>query len=126
MIARYVRDDARRQITVTTASVIEGTDLWEVVERQASEGTWAYKLLYDERDSTMALTPADFRKLLNYIEELTGVHGARGRVAIVARVNELELLGMYSQLAESVRMTSQVFLDIDVAQAWLDGRPEGP
>ena len=127
MVIDYGRDDGRRQLTVTTGGTVDGADLWGVVERQAREGTWAYDVLYDERQSAMALTPNDFRKLLNYIEELNTTHGRRGRVAIVAgSLGEFELLGMYAQLAESVNLTSQVFLSLDVAQAWLDGRPEGP
>jgi hypothetical protein len=121
MITEYARDDSHRQITVTTGETVDGADLWGIVERQAREGIWSYNVLYDERRSTMALTPNDFRRLLSRIEELNALHGLRGRVAIVAgSASELELLTIYSELAGTVNVASRAFLSLDAAQAWLD------
>ena len=57
----YERDDERRRIIVTTIGDVSLDDLMTVVERQASEETWHYGMLYDSRRVSSVATQAEVR-----------------------------------------------------------------
>jgi hypothetical protein len=109
-------------VTITGPARLE--DLTRVVVRQATEGTWPYALLYDERLVTAALSVSATRELVTLVAELTRAHGQRGPVAIVCRtVDQFGMARMYSTLAENhADLHSNVFYSLAVADQWLDER----
>jgi ribosomal protein L35AE/L33A len=123
MIIEYRRDHEARRITVVSGPTLNVVDLLEVVNRQAAESLWHYDVLYDERQTSTLLSGDDFRVVVAQVDLLTRTHGRRGRVAIVSRsVGEYGLARMYSILAETVELDSDVFHDLESAQAWLENR----
>jgi hypothetical protein len=117
----YVRNDARRRITVTIVGPMRLEDLTAVIERQAAEDTWRYAMLYDERAVTEALSVDATRRLVALVAQLTLAHGARGPVAIVCRAaDQFGMARMYSTLAENrANLDSNVFYELAAAAAWL-------
>jgi hypothetical protein len=99
-------------------------DLTTVIDRQATDGTWRYALLYDERTVTAALSVSATRDLVALVAQLTRAHGPRGPVAIVCRaVDQFGMARMYSTLAENhAGLDSNVFYDVAAAEQWLDER----
>src|SRR5262245_20249520 len=116
----YIRDDDRRRIRVTIADSATLAELIAVVDRQASEGTWQYGMLYDVRALGDPSTAADRETVLNHVRRLITVHGPRGPVAVVARSSAtIGTAQMYSHRAGEDLML-QVFWDLDEAERWLE------
>jgi hypothetical protein len=121
----YLRDDIRRQITVTITGPARLGDLVSVVERQAAEGTWSYALLYDECTGTASLSANATRDFLAVVGRLMRAHGPSRAVAMVcAAVEQFGMARMYSILGEHQGLDSNVFHDVAAAEAWLDTRPK--
>jgi alpha-D-ribose 1-methylphosphonate 5-phosphate C-P lyase len=57
----YERDDERRRIVVTTIGIVGIDDLLTVIDRQASEETWQYGVLYDSRRVASVASQTDVR-----------------------------------------------------------------
>jgi hypothetical protein len=115
----YQRDDQRRLITVTVTEPWSVDDLSSVIDRQASENTWEYALLYDLRTLTDASTEADLQRIA---ERVTAIGGERERgpmgIAIQARP-ALFLMGlMYAKLIKDV-VSVEVLLTTAQIDAWL-------
>jgi hypothetical protein len=87
----YQRDDARRQVTTVMSGTVTEGDLLAIIERQAAEGTWRYKLLFDERGSRPEI---------------------RAESASIARE--------WQPFGERQPHQVDIFDDPDVAQYWLD------
>ena len=122
MIVEYRTNPDRQRITVVVGEVLNGADLLEVIERQASDGTWHYDVLYDERRTVTQLSSNDLRGVIARIAVLTHLHGRRGRVAIVSRSpGEIGLARLYGAWAEQVRLDADAFDDVASAEAWLAG-----
>ena len=121
MLLTYVRQDDRRQITVTTGGDVNVTDVISVIDRQAAEGTWTYRVLYDERASTTALTLEELRRIVDRVSVMSRRHGPRGPVAIViGDAGNYSAGRVYEALAGSAKLSFRMFRDLDAAQAWLD------
>lgn len=118
----YARDDARRLIVATatdTPQPVSVQDTMAVIERQWSEGTWDYALLYDYRHTSHVTTDEEARLLAQCVENVS--HGVRrGPVGLAvgtsgmvrratayaeftARVQEFELLITEAQIADWLR-----------------------
>jgi hypothetical protein len=121
----YERDDERRRIVVTTIGDVSLDDLMAVVERQASEGTWHYGVLYDSRLVSSVATQAEVRAGLKRVHTLSRTHGRRGPVAFVtAMPAAFGMVRMYSTLAGQLEQMVEVFRDIGDAERWLGAHTE--
>ena len=116
----YERDDERRRIVVTTVGIVGLDDMLAVVDRQASEGTWHYSMMYDSRRVASVASPTDVRVGLKHVEGLSRTHGRRGPVAFVTTVPAaFGMVRMYSALAGRQHQMVEVFRDIGDAERWL-------
>jgi hypothetical protein len=127
MLVEYQPNHQTRRITVVCGATLTVVDLLEVVDRQARDGLWQYDVLYDERHTSTRLSADDFRTVVARVALHTAKLGPRGRVAIVSRSpGEYGLARMYSTLAEGVRLDSDVFRELERADAWLSVRRGAP
>lgn len=95
----YDRDDERRRIVVTTIGIV-GIDDLLVTDRQASEETWQYGVLYDSLRVASVASQTDVRTGLKHVEMLARTHGRRGPVAFVTTMPAAYgMVRMYSTLA---------------------------
>ena len=123
----YARDDERRRIIVTTIGIVGLDDLLAVVDRQASEGTWHYGMLYDSRRVSSVASQTDVRAGLKHVEVLSRIHGRRGPVAFVTTMPAaFGMVRMYSTLAGQLHQAVEVFRDIGDAERWLATHTDPP
>jgi hypothetical protein len=116
----YERDDKLRRIVVTTIGIVGLDDMLAVVDRQASEGTWHYGILYDSRRVASVASQTDVRAGLRHVEVLSRTHGKRGPVAFVTTMPAAYgMVRMYSTLSGQVQQSVEVFRDIGDAERWL-------
>jgi hypothetical protein len=124
----YFRDDARRLIVVTASDIPQPVSVEETlaaIDRQWSEGTWDYALLYDFRGTAHVTTPEETVALQDHVRKI-GLGRPRGPVGLAvgspdmvrralhyshltSRIQEFELLVTNSQvdawLARHVKRT---------------------
>ena len=116
----YERDDKLRRIVVTTIGIVGLDDMLAVVDRQASEGTWKYGILYDSRRVASVASQTDVRAGLRHVELLSRTHGKRGPVAFVTTMPAAYgMVRIYSTLSGQVQQSVEVFRDIGDAERWL-------
>ena len=116
----YERDDKLRRIVVTTIGIVGLDDMLAVVDRQASEDTWEYGILYDSRRVASVASQTDVRAGLRHVELLSRTHGKRGPVAFVTTMPAaFGMVRMYSTLSGQVQQSVEVFRDIGDAERWL-------
>ena len=121
MAILYSRDDQRRLILVTTIGYVAPEDLLEVVERQAAEGTWRYRTVYDSSAGVNTPKREDLRRLVMRIGQLTAKHGPRGPVALVADSASLSKMAqVYQRLVELTGMDFHMFATLEEAEVWLE------
>jgi hypothetical protein len=121
----YERDDKLRRIVVTTIGIVGLDDMLAVVDRQATEGTWQYGILYDSRRVASVASQTDVRAGLRHVEVLSRTHGRRGPVAFVTTMPAAYgMVRMYSTLAGQVEQAVEVFRDIGDAERWLASQME--
>jgi CheY-like chemotaxis protein len=121
----YVRDDDRRRIRVTALVALEAADVAAVVERQASEGTWQFDIVYDLRAVTGARTWIDAKEAADLVRRYVTQYGRRGRVAVVTR--EITMVGIaqgYAYETAKSGIDVQIFWDVSDAVDWLEATPE--
>lgn len=115
----YTRDDRARQITVVSSGVVTLADLVGILDRQASEGTWAYRMLYDAQNATFIPSPDDVRTLASRAQWLSDRHGPRGLVAVVTpQPSAFEMGTLYSNLSHDAHIRVRVFLNRSSAERW--------
>jgi hypothetical protein len=118
----YERDDSRRRITVTLAGVVALEELLAIVDRQATEGTWSYGMLYDATRVAKARagTSDEVRRVVRHVIGRVAEHGERGPVAIVTdNPADYELVRAYSTLSARAEIAVDVFRDPTDAERWL-------
>jgi len=121
----YERDDKLRRIVVTTIGIVGLDDMLAVVDRQASEGTWKYGILYDSRRVASVASQTDVRAGLRHVELLSRTHGKRGPVAFVTTMPAAySMVRIYSTLSGQVQQSVEVFRDIGDAERWLASQLE--
>jgi hypothetical protein len=121
----YVRDDARRLITVAVDGPLVLAEVLATIDRQAAEGTWHYARLYDDRRLRPVPTSAEVRTLLDGVRGRIREHGSRGPVAILTdQPAVFGMVRMYMSLAGDEPAMS-VFRDIGDAERWLGERGHG-
>jgi hypothetical protein len=120
MPTSYQRDDARRRIDVTVEGDVSAREALDIVSRQLADGAWSYSILYDARNDTSQPSTADVRAMVEYVGRCIAQYGPRGPVAIVTRApSNYGMARMYSTLGEPVKLTVEVFREIEEAEAWL-------
>jgi hypothetical protein len=116
----YARDDERRRIRVAVADSVTLPELIAIVDRQASEGTWTYGILYDVRSLADPPSLDDMQAMLAHVRQLANEHGPRGPVAIAARsADTVGTALMYAHRAGN-DLRLEVFWDTEDAERWLD------
>jgi hypothetical protein len=121
----YERDDKLRRIVVTTIGIVGLDDMLAVVDRQATEGTWQYGILYDSRRVASVASQTDLRAGLRHVELLSRTYGRRGPVAFVTTLPAAYgMVRMYSTLAGQIQQAVEVFRDIGDAESWLASQTE--
>jgi hypothetical protein len=116
----YARDDERRRIRVSLSGYVTLPELIAIVDRQASEGTWMYGILYDTQSMDEPPPLDDMQAVLAHVRQLADEHGPRGPVAIVARsADTVASALMYAHRAGD-DLKLEVFWDTEDAELWLD------
>jgi hypothetical protein len=115
----YQRTDGRRLITVTVTEPYSVDDIFSVIDRQGSEDTWNYALLYDLRAMTDASIGADLPRIADRVKAVGGGR-ERGQVgvAIPARPALFVLVMMYTKLIGELA-TVEVLLSEAQIDSWL-------
>jgi hypothetical protein len=84
MTVSYERDDHRRLVTVTVAEPYSVDDIISAIDRQSTEDTWAYAMLYDLRGVTHVSPETDLKQMADRIQAI-GRGRDRGPVGIAIR-----------------------------------------
>ena len=85
MQVMYARDDATRRITVTTSGPVTLVDILSNIDRQVTEGTWTYAVLYDTGEAGSLPTLEEIDRVIDRVRMAAARLGRRGPVAIVSR-----------------------------------------
>ena len=118
---QFVRDDAKRRITLTVTDPLTVADRIAAVERQLADDAWGYGLLIDARRMA-SFIPAlsEMQAAGSRLAELVATHGPRGPVAIVSRKpGVIGASTMHNSLGVNTPGV-QVFWDMDDARTFLD------
>jgi hypothetical protein len=119
MPLNYQQDDVQRRVTVTPSDVVTIEEALEVLRQQIAREAWTYGTLYDARTRTNSLTGPEVRRLADFIEAQSAVHGPIGPTAILAPVSVTFGMGrLFEQISADTRQIA-VFRDLDTAQDWL-------
>jgi len=119
----YERDDARRRILLTATGTVAHADVIAAIDRQVTEGTWAYAVLYDVRAESALPKMSDVLDFIDYVRQLVAQHGRRGPVAIVTTIPAHDRRArMYTTLSDPSRVTMASFADMAEASRWLDSQ----
>jgi hypothetical protein len=115
----YERDDRRQLITVTVTEPFAVEELLDVIDRQSSEDTWEYAMLYDMRSVTVAPSENDLPRMAGRVREI-GASRERGPVGVAIRARPALFLSglMYAKLTREL-MTVEVLLTQAQIDAWL-------
>jgi hypothetical protein len=120
MPIEYQRNDQRQLTIVSVTGPCSIDDILSVIDRQASEHTWAYALLYDLRAAVIDTSaPADLQRIAERVKELSAGR-QRGEVGIAIQPQPaLFLLGlMYTTLTKGF-LSVEVLLSATQIHAWL-------
>jgi hypothetical protein len=122
---QYVRDDAKRRVTLILSDPLTVAERIAALEQQIADEVWRYGVLIDAR-SMASYTPhmTEMQRTASRLAEMIAAHGPRGPVAIVSR--EAGVIGasaMHNAL--SVDSPIQVFWDMDEARQFLDRLDRG-
>ena len=120
MPIEYHRNDQRRLTIVTVTGPCSIDDILSVIDRQASEHTWDYALLYDLRAAVIDASAAtDLQRIADRVKALSAGR-QRGEVGIaIPPQPALFLLGlMYTTLTKGF-LTVEVLLSGAQIHAWL-------
>ena len=121
MPVQYVRDDAKRRITLTVSDPLTLEERIAAVEHQLDDGAWRYGLVIDARRMA-SFTPqlTEMQAAALRLAELVAAHGPRGPVALVTRQpSVISASTMHNSLGVKTPGV-QVFWDMDDAQKFLD------
>jgi hypothetical protein len=121
MPVQYVRDDAKRRITLTVSDPLTVEERIAAVEHQLADGAWKYGLIIDAR-SMATFTPqlTEMQAAASRLAELVAAHGPRGPVALVSRQSSvIGASAMHNSLGVKTPGV-QAFWDMDDAQKFLD------
>lgn len=115
----YERDDRRQLITVIVTEPYANEELLALIDRQSSENTWEYAMLYDLRSVTIAPSEDDLLQMAGRVREV-GASRERGPVGVAIRARPAHFLAglMYTKLTREL-MTVEVLLTQDQIDAWL-------
>ena len=123
----YVRDDTNRRIEASASGHVAVTDVIALIDRQANEGAWGFAMLYDARQTEMALSVEESEAVLVHVRRLAQIHGPRGPVAIVALSRPLVSFGqILTAHTDKSTVAIQVFWNIADAQQWLHEQLPAP
>jgi hypothetical protein len=124
MPIEYVLDRARQRLTIAGRDPIGEADVVEWLERQAVDGAWKCSTLVDLRLVAWSPTSEEIRRILRWIVTLSGTHGRRGPVAVVATQPALfGMAHMYSALSDQ---PVEAFYEFAEAERWLDDQQQAP
>jgi hypothetical protein len=117
MPSQYLRDDARRLITVVITEPYAVEDICMFIDRQMAEETWAYAMLYDLR--VPMTIEADSQHIADHIRAVGGGR-ARGPVGIAIRATPEQFRrGLhYSEMTRKLE-TVEVLLSQAHVDEWL-------
>ena len=79
----YKRDDARRRISFMLTEPLTEDELIRAIDRQLTEGTWSYGLVYDTRQLVLSRRVAISAHAAAYVADIATRVGLRGSVAIL-------------------------------------------
>ncbi len=117
----YARDDTRGRIRVVAHSPLQAADLVAILDRQVSEGTWSFGILYDLSGIQGATARADSLVISDLVRSYVRTYGERGRVAMVTRDAMMRGVGQtYAQDVAPSGVSIQLFGDLADAESWLD------
>jgi hypothetical protein len=119
MPIEYERDDRRRLITLTVTEPFSFDDLVRQADRQWTEDTWEYAILYDLRATEHGATSVELEQVAEGIRAI-GSGRRRGPmgVAIPARPERLRRGLQFASLAARV-MHVEILLNAAQVEAWL-------
>jgi hypothetical protein len=115
----YERDDQRRLIIATITEPYSVDDVLSVIDRQATEDTWQYAMLYDLRGATHLNTEAEAQQIADHVKVMSA-RGARGPVAMAISANP-EQFRQGVKFAEVTRniVTLEVLLTAAQVEDWM-------
>jgi hypothetical protein len=117
----YARDDQQRRILLTATGTVTHGEVIAAIDRQLTEGTWTYGVLYDVRGDPALPKMSEVLDFIDYVRQLVTQHGRRGPVAVVTDMPANDRRArMYTTLSDPSRVTMASFSDIDEASRWLN------
>jgi hypothetical protein len=117
----YRRDDEKRRIVLVARGDVTVDDILAATGRQAAEGAWTYRVLYDARRRRGSLTVPELAQVADAIAEYSAQFGSRGRMAIVVpEVGGYGMAQMYTLVGSRLDGENEVFRNVAEAERWLD------
>jgi hypothetical protein len=117
----YSRDDASRLIVVTASDIPQPVSVAETlaaIDRQWSEGTWDYALLYDYRGTSHVTTPEEAELLQEHVKRV-GLGKPRGPVGLAVATRDMVRRALlYSDLTRKSHEFELLITESQV-EAWL-------
>jgi hypothetical protein len=120
MPIHYERDDKKRRILTISEGEVTLHDTLAVIDRQAADGAWTYRMLFDTRASPSVPTLEELHVVVRHVGALTTRYGPRGPVAMVVVDPTLfQIGGRYAQLADLTALRVGLFMTPREAEEWL-------
>jgi hypothetical protein len=115
----YQRDDRRRLITVTVTEPFSFDELLNQTDRQWTENTWEYAILYDSRTTLHRFPPMEVEQILARTQAI-GKGRPRGPVGVAIPVRG-EMVTSGLQLAKQGGPDRDIEILLNVVQidAWI-------
>lgn len=116
----YTRDDARQRLRIRLRRPPDAADYIAIVDRQITECSWHFDIVYDVRAQLMGISSAeDIQVATEYVLQQVAALGPRGAVAVVSQQPDIVAAAqIYAYRMPGVNV--QVFWDMADAERWLD------
>ena len=119
----YKRDDGRRRIAMTLTEPLTEEELIRAIDRQLTEGTWSYGLVYDTRQLVSSRRVAISPQVAAHVADIAARVGPRGSVAMLVSGGDMAAMseahaGRSRRSGRGVR----VYWSPAEALAWLEAQ----
>ena len=119
----YKRDDARRRISFMLTEPLTEDELIRAIDRQLTEGTWSYGLVYDTRQLVLSRRVAISAHAAAYVADIATRVGLRGSVAILVSGGDMAAISeAHAGRSRGSGRGVKVYWSPAEALAWLEAQ----
>jgi len=119
----YLSDATRRLVLVTAFQKLTGDDLVAIIDRQRTDGSWPFGLVYDMRRVEGVISEREAATVAEHVRIAVAVDGPRGRTALVTNRADVLASGFEYAYRTSQNIKVEIYQDLQEAIAWVTARP---